>query len=82
MDIPKTPLKIDHETLKPEIKENYPQNLERENKNCYICGDSSHYADYSPLVSMERKKGIRTAADSGSQVGRLWHPRNPVVLII
>ncbi|GFX12860.1 phosphatase and actin regulator 2 [Trichonephila clavipes] len=30
--------------FKPEIKENYPQNLERENKNCFICGDSSHYA--------------------------------------
>ncbi|GFY00434.1 phosphatase and actin regulator 2 [Trichonephila clavipes] len=26
------------------VEENYPQNLERENKNCYICGDSSHYA--------------------------------------
>ncbi|GFW75799.1 transposon Tf2-6 polyprotein [Trichonephila clavipes] len=25
-------------------KENYPQYLERENKNCYICGDSSHCA--------------------------------------
>ncbi|GFU83250.1 phosphatase and actin regulator 2 [Trichonephila clavipes] len=25
-------------------KDNYPQYLERENKNCYICGDSSHYA--------------------------------------
>ncbi|GFT01045.1 integrase catalytic domain-containing protein [Trichonephila clavipes] len=25
-------------------KENYPQYLERQNKNCYICGDSSHYA--------------------------------------
>ncbi|GFX95512.1 hypothetical protein TNCV_4825271 [Trichonephila clavipes] len=44
MDIPKTPLKIDHKTLKPKIKENYPQYLERENKNCYICGDSSHCA--------------------------------------
>ncbi|GFX67251.1 hypothetical protein TNCV_3219341, partial [Trichonephila clavipes] len=43
VDIPKTPLKIDHETLN-QIQENYPQNLERENKNCYICGDSSHYA--------------------------------------
>ncbi|GFY09511.1 integrase catalytic domain-containing protein [Trichonephila clavipes] len=32
------------QNFKPEIKENYPQNLERENKNCYICGDSSHYA--------------------------------------
>ncbi|GFS85808.1 transposon Tf2-6 polyprotein [Trichonephila clavipes] len=29
---------------KPKIKENYPQYLERENKNCYICGDSSHCA--------------------------------------
>ncbi|GFW03717.1 retrovirus-related Pol polyprotein from transposon 297 [Trichonephila clavipes] len=29
---------------KPEIKDNYPQYLETENKNCYICGDSSHYA--------------------------------------
>ncbi|GFW24293.1 phosphatase and actin regulator 2 [Trichonephila clavipes] len=44
MDIPKTPLKIDHKNFKPKIKENYPQNLERENKNCFICGDSSHYA--------------------------------------
>ncbi|GFV25713.1 hypothetical protein TNCV_3112091 [Trichonephila clavipes] len=26
------------------VEENYPQYLERENKNCYICGDSSHYA--------------------------------------
>ncbi|GFU93039.1 retrovirus-related Pol polyprotein from transposon 412 [Trichonephila clavipes] len=26
------------------IKENYPQYHERENKNCFICGDSSHCA--------------------------------------
>ncbi|GFY26317.1 phosphatase and actin regulator 2 [Trichonephila clavipes] len=32
------------QNFKPKIKENYPQYLERENKNCYICGDSSHYA--------------------------------------
>ncbi|GFU97570.1 hypothetical protein TNCV_3485621 [Trichonephila clavipes] len=38
------PFKIDHKTLNQKIKENYPQYLERENKNCYICGDSSHYA--------------------------------------
>ncbi|GFT14071.1 DUF1758 domain-containing protein [Trichonephila clavipes] len=44
MDIPKTPLKIDHKTFKPKIKENYPQYFERENKNCFICGDSSHCA--------------------------------------
>ncbi|GFX00077.1 DUF1758 domain-containing protein [Trichonephila clavipes] len=29
---------------KPKIKDSYPQNLERQNKNCYICDDSSHYA--------------------------------------
>ncbi|GFX25741.1 retrovirus-related Pol polyprotein from transposon 412 [Trichonephila clavipes] len=32
------------QNFKPKIKENYPQNLERENKNCFICGDSSHCA--------------------------------------
>ncbi|GFU94059.1 hypothetical protein TNCV_3308121 [Trichonephila clavipes] len=36
--------KIDHKTLNQRLKENYPQYLERENKNCFICGDSSHYA--------------------------------------
>ncbi|GFU20991.1 hypothetical protein TNCV_2968921 [Trichonephila clavipes] len=43
MDIPKTPLKIDHKTLNQRL-ENCPQYLERENKNCFICGDSSHCA--------------------------------------
>ncbi|GFW30432.1 integrase catalytic domain-containing protein [Trichonephila clavipes] len=38
------PFKNRSRNYKPEIKDNYPQNLERENKNCYICGDSSHYA--------------------------------------
>ncbi|GFU02194.1 retrovirus-related Pol polyprotein from transposon opus [Trichonephila clavipes] len=38
------PFKNRSRNFKPEIKENYPQNLERENKNCYMCGDSSHYA--------------------------------------
>ncbi|GFV24137.1 transposable element Tcb1 transposase [Trichonephila clavipes] len=37
------PLKNRSQNFKPKIKENYPQNLERENKNCFICGDSSHY---------------------------------------
>ncbi|GFU41878.1 phosphatase and actin regulator 2 [Trichonephila clavipes] len=44
MDIPKTPLKIDHETLNQRLKRTIPQYLERENKNCFICGDSSHCA--------------------------------------
>ncbi|GFW25028.1 retrovirus-related Pol polyprotein from transposon 412 [Trichonephila clavipes] len=38
------PFKNRSRNFKPEIKENYPQYLERENKNCFICGDSSHYA--------------------------------------
>ncbi|GFW06771.1 transposon Tf2-6 polyprotein [Trichonephila clavipes] len=38
------PFKNKSQNFKPKIKENYPQNLERENKNCFICGDSSHYA--------------------------------------
>ncbi|GFU83208.1 uncharacterized protein TNCV_3738191 [Trichonephila clavipes] len=37
------PFKNRSRNFKPEIRENYPQYLERENKNCYICGDSSHY---------------------------------------
>ncbi|GFX78221.1 transposon Tf2-6 polyprotein [Trichonephila clavipes] len=32
------------QNFKTKIKENYPQYLERENNNCYICGDSSHCA--------------------------------------
>ncbi|GFY35100.1 phosphatase and actin regulator 2 [Trichonephila clavipes] len=37
------PFKNRSQNFKPKIKENYPQNLERENKYCFICGDSSHY---------------------------------------
>ncbi|GFS53778.1 retrovirus-related Pol polyprotein from transposon opus [Trichonephila clavipes] len=36
------PFKNISQNFKPKIKENYPQYLERE--NCFICGDSSHYA--------------------------------------
>ncbi|GFT72307.1 transposon Tf2-6 polyprotein [Trichonephila clavipes] len=38
------PFKNRPRDYKPKIKDSYPQNLERQNKNCYICGDSSHYA--------------------------------------
>ncbi|GFY34086.1 integrase catalytic domain-containing protein [Trichonephila clavipes] len=38
------PFKNKSQNFKPKIKENYPQYLEREKKNCYICGDSSHCA--------------------------------------
>ncbi|GFY33724.1 transposon Tf2-9 polyprotein [Trichonephila clavipes] len=38
------PFKNRPQNYKPKIKDSYPQNLERQNKNCYICGDSSHYA--------------------------------------
>ncbi|GFS53568.1 retrovirus-related Pol polyprotein from transposon opus [Trichonephila clavipes] len=38
------PFKNKSQNFKPKSKENYPQYLERENKNCFICGDSSHCA--------------------------------------
>ncbi|GFV17443.1 retrovirus-related Pol polyprotein from transposon 412 [Trichonephila clavipes] len=38
------PFKNKSQNFKPKIKENYLQYLERENKNCFICGDSSHCA--------------------------------------
>ncbi|GFU13488.1 integrase catalytic domain-containing protein [Trichonephila clavipes] len=38
------PFKNRSQNFKPKFKENYPQYLERENKNCFICGDSSHCA--------------------------------------
>ncbi|GFV50502.1 transposon Tf2-6 polyprotein [Trichonephila clavipes] len=38
------PFKNKSQKFKTKIKENYPQYHERENKNCYICGDSSHCA--------------------------------------
>ncbi|GFX46958.1 transposon Tf2-9 polyprotein [Trichonephila clavipes] len=44
MDIPKTPLKIDHETLNQRLKRTIPNILKDKKKNCFICGDSSHYA--------------------------------------
>ncbi|GFU30152.1 hypothetical protein TNCV_1649241 [Trichonephila clavipes] len=44
MDIPKTPLKIDHKTLNQRVKRTIPNILKEKNKNCFICGDSSHCA--------------------------------------
>ncbi|GFW47120.1 DUF1758 domain-containing protein [Trichonephila clavipes] len=38
------PFKNRSQNFKTKIKENYPQYLERENKNCFICGNSSHCA--------------------------------------
>ncbi|GFY30100.1 phosphatase and actin regulator 2 [Trichonephila clavipes] len=50
------PFKNRPRNYKPKINDSYPQNLERQNKNCYICGDSSHYArdcekHFKPRVS-------------------------------
>ncbi|GFV74660.1 hypothetical protein TNCV_1177981 [Trichonephila clavipes] len=45
MDIPKTPLKIDHETLNQRLKRTIPKILKEKIKIAiYICNDSSHYA--------------------------------------
>ncbi|GFW89857.1 transposon Tf2-6 polyprotein [Trichonephila clavipes] len=38
------PFKNRSQNFKTKIKENYPQYHERENKNCFICGDSSNCA--------------------------------------
>ncbi|GFV44944.1 phosphatase and actin regulator 2 [Trichonephila clavipes] len=38
------PFKNKSQNFKTKIKENYPQYHERENKNCFICGNSSHCA--------------------------------------
>ncbi|GFW60862.1 phosphatase and actin regulator 2 [Trichonephila clavipes] len=43
-NIPKTPLKIDHKTLNQRLKRTIPNILKEKNKNCFICGDSSHCA--------------------------------------
>ncbi|GFS86999.1 hypothetical protein TNCV_1406711 [Trichonephila clavipes] len=52
------PFKNRSQNFKPKIKENYPQYLERENKNCFICGDSSHCAE-TPWQWKRRKKRNR-----------------------
>ncbi|GFW92839.1 hypothetical protein TNCV_1736321 [Trichonephila clavipes] len=44
MDIPKTPLKIDHKTLNQRLKRTIPNILKEKIKIAFICGDSSHYA--------------------------------------
>ncbi|GFT25022.1 phosphatase and actin regulator 2 [Trichonephila clavipes] len=44
MDIPKTPLRIDHKTLNQRLKRTIPNILKEKIKNCFICGDSSHCA--------------------------------------
>ncbi|GFU17766.1 retrovirus-related Pol polyprotein from transposon 17.6 [Trichonephila clavipes] len=45
VDIPKTPLKIDHETINQRLKIAIPKILKDKIKIAtYICGDSSHYA--------------------------------------
>ncbi|GFY14313.1 hypothetical protein TNCV_1020781 [Trichonephila clavipes] len=38
------PFKNRPRNYKLKVKDSYPQNLERQNKNCYICGDYTHYA--------------------------------------
>ncbi|GFV23834.1 integrase catalytic domain-containing protein [Trichonephila clavipes] len=80
------PFKNRSQNFKPKIKENYPQYLERENKNCYICGDSSHYArDFSSL-------SVRTAIlptlteefiihpSVYSEIEKLGHAKSDVLL--
>ncbi|GFT56764.1 hypothetical protein TNCV_1268721 [Trichonephila clavipes] len=82
------PFKNRSQNFKPEIKENYPQNLERENKNCFIYAvihlstqetslsvPSFLYVSDSPLVSMKKEKREVPLRTAYSQAGRLWQPK-------
>ncbi|GFX86512.1 pro-Pol polyprotein [Trichonephila clavipes] len=60
------PFKNRPRNYKPKIRDNYPQYLERQNKNCYICGDSSHYA--RDLLCKKVNGAMKTSSvDSNSQ---------------
>ncbi|GFT28809.1 phosphatase and actin regulator 2 [Trichonephila clavipes] len=77
------PFKIRSQNFKTKIKENYPQYLERENKNCFICGDSSHCARdcekrFKPKESNDhihnRIKTVRTAISPTLTEEIIIHP--------
>ncbi|GFY10622.1 transposon Tf2-6 polyprotein [Trichonephila clavipes] len=52
------PFKNRPRNYKPKIRDNYPQYLERQNKICYICGDSSHYArDCEKSFKLKKSNG-------------------------
>ncbi|GFU86635.1 integrase catalytic domain-containing protein [Trichonephila clavipes] len=76
------PFKNRSQNFKPKIKENYPQYLERENKNCYICGDSSHYArdlleqEISPTLTEE----FIIHPSVYSEIEKLGHAKSDVLL--
>ncbi|GFV68993.1 hypothetical protein TNCV_3323801 [Trichonephila clavipes] len=55
------PFKNRSQNFKPKIKENNPQYLERENKNCYICGDSSHCA--RDLLCKKANGAMKTSSE-------------------
>ncbi|GFU44458.1 hypothetical protein TNCV_1505871 [Trichonephila clavipes] len=80
------PFKNRSQNFKPKIKENYPQYLERENKNCYICGDSSHYArDFSSLsvrtaISPTLTEEFIIHPSVYSEIEKLGHAKSDVLL--
>ncbi|GFV74754.1 transposon Tf2-6 polyprotein [Trichonephila clavipes] len=60
------PFKNRPRNYKPKIKDNYPQYLERQNKNCYICGDSSHYARYCEKRFKPKESHIHNRKNANS----------------
>ncbi|GFV04915.1 hypothetical protein TNCV_503281 [Trichonephila clavipes] len=61
------PFKNRPRNYKPKIKDSYPQNLERQNKNCYICGDSSHHArDCEKRLLCKKVNGAMKTSSVGS----------------
>ncbi|GFS75332.1 retrovirus-related Pol polyprotein from transposon 17.6 [Trichonephila clavipes] len=51
------PFKNRSRNYKPNSRDSYRKNLERQNKNFYICGDSSHYArDYDIPVCQRARR--------------------------
>ncbi|GFY30200.1 integrase_H2C2 domain-containing protein [Trichonephila clavipes] len=80
------PFKNRSQNFKKKIKENYPQYHERENKNCYICGDSSHCArDFSSLsvrtaISPTLTEEFIIHPSIYSEIEKLGHAKSDVLL--
>ncbi|GFV22051.1 hypothetical protein TNCV_4527361 [Trichonephila clavipes] len=77
------PFKNRSQNFKPKIKENYPQYLERENKNCFICGDSSHCARDSYVrtaISPTLTEEFIIHPSVYAEIEKLGHAKSDVLL--
>ncbi|GFV92435.1 phosphatase and actin regulator 2 [Trichonephila clavipes] len=69
------PFKNRSQNFKPKIKENYPQYLERENKNCYICG-------VIHLIAQETSEKQNSDEFSNLQYVNIFVENQPVTALI